>query len=240
MASARTDRGGVLVVESEETEQFLGPLPVGELYGIRRAQCEQLRHLGVETIGQLAGLPAATALQILGRHGRALQERARGIDHRAVRPGRTAASMSVRTHFPRDALDGPYARAGLLRLVVEFAALLRSRGQAARAVTLVVGMADQRDLSRGRLLPSPSAHTDDLRQTVHGVFDSFGLQRARMRRITLVAEAVDGGQAYTQLTLDRRREARLRVEPVVDALNRRFGPGKVGPAASFVGRDGGS
>ncbi|MET7780544.1 hypothetical protein ABZT28_33235 [Streptomyces sp. NPDC005388] len=237
MASARPNRGGVRVVEPEETEQFLGPLPVGELYGIRRVQAEQLRHLGVETIGQLAGLPAATVLRILGRDGRALQERARGIDYRAIRPGQAAASLRLRADFPRDVLDGPYARAALLRLVVDLGALLRSRGQAAKTITVVVGMVDKRDLSRTRSLPSSSAHTVDLRQAAHGIFDSFGLQRARMRRITLIVEAVDGVQAHTQLTLDRLREARLRVEPVVDALNGRFGPGTVGPAAAFVSRE---
>ncbi|MGW6454831.1 DNA polymerase Y family protein [Streptomyces sp. NPDC055078] len=236
MASARTTgRSGVLVVAPAETERFLGPLPVSELYGIRRAQAEELRRLGVQTIGQFAELPAATLLRILGRSGRALRDRARGIDRRAVVAGRATGSVSVRADFTADVLDGWEARATASRLATELGTLIRSRRQAARSVTVVVRTADQRDLTRTRRLPANSAHTDDLRQTVYAVLDGFGLQRARMRRITLVAEAVDAAQAPTQLTLDHRREARLRMEPVVDALNVRYGPGTVGPAAAFVG-----
>ncbi|MFI6341112.1 hypothetical protein [Streptomyces sp. NPDC050535] len=236
MASSRTQSGGVLEVAPSDTARFLGPLPVGELYGIRRTQAEDLHRLGVETIGHLADLPGETVVRILGRAGRALQERARGIDRRVVVPGRAAQTLSVRADFARDMLEGWEVRAAALRLATELAAGLRSRGQAARSITVVVSMADRRDLSKTRALTAVSAHTDDLRLAVYGVLDGFGLQRARLRRIGLVADAVDSVQAHTQLTLDRAREARLRVEPVVDALNARFGPGTVAPAAAFTGQ----
>ncbi|WP_217574748.1 hypothetical protein [Streptomyces sp. GbtcB7] len=98
--------------------------------------------------------------------------------------------------------------------------------QAARSVTVVVRMADRTDLSKARTLVAPSAHTDDLRHAVYDFLDGFGLQRARLRRLTLVAEAVDGGWAHTQLTLDGAREARLWVEAVIDRLNERYGQGQ--------------
>ncbi|KNB50287.1 hypothetical protein AC230_22865 [Streptomyces caatingaensis] len=233
-ASSRTGPDGVRHVRPEDVEDFLGPLPVGELYGIRRTQAEELGRLGVETIGQLAALPPATALRILGRQARPLQERARGGDRRAVVPGRATETVGVRADFAEDTLDGPRARATALRLAAELGARLRSRHQAARSVTVVVRTADRRELSRTRTLPAPSPHTDDLREAVYGILDGFGLQRARMRRIGLVADAVDDTQAHTQLTLDRAREARLRVEPVIDALNARYGPGTIGPAAAFA------
>ncbi|WP_326762805.1 hypothetical protein OHB35_53030 [Streptomyces phaeochromogenes] len=236
MASSRTQSSGVLEVTPSETAKFLGPLPVGELYGIHRTQADDLHRLGVETIGQLADLPSETVVRILGRAGRGLQEHARGVDRRVVVRGRAAQTLSVRADFARDTLDGWEVHAATLRLVTELAARLRSRGQAARSITVVVSMADRRDLSKTRALRAVSAHTDDLRLAVYGVLDGFGLQRARLRRIGLVADAVDAAQAHTQLTLDRAREARLRVEPVVDALNARFGPGTVAPAAALTGQ----
>jgi DNA polymerase-4 len=237
MASACTSPHGVLYVTPSAIETFLSPLPIAELYGIRRTQAEELRRLGVETIGQLADLRAATVLRILGRSGRALQERARGIDHRAVAPGGSTGSVGIRADFPQDMLDGWEVRAIALRLAAELGAHLRMRRQAVRSVTVAVRMADRRDLSKTRTLSAPSAHTDDLREAVYAVLDGFGLQRARMRRITVVGErVVDAASTHTQLTLDRARESRLRVEPVIDSLNERYGPGTVGPAAAFAGR----
>ncbi|MER6958108.1 hypothetical protein [Streptomyces sp. NPDC000618] len=58
MASSRAGASGFHVPASD-TADFLGPLPVGELYGIRRAQDETLRALGVQTIGEPAVLPGA-------------------------------------------------------------------------------------------------------------------------------------------------------------------------------------
>ncbi|MGW1887164.1 DinB/UmuC family translesion DNA polymerase [Streptomyces sp. NPDC001970] len=107
-------------------------------------------------------------------------------------------------------LDGWEARATALRPITELGALLRSRRQAARSVTVVVRTADQRDLAKTRRLRTSSAHTDELRQVVYAVLDVLGLQRARMRRIALVAEAVDAALAPTQLTLDLGREAAAR------------------------------
>ncbi|MGW1886343.1 DinB/UmuC family translesion DNA polymerase [Streptomyces sp. NPDC001970] len=233
MASARTGDGGVRYVAPGEVGRFLGPLPVAELYGIRRVQAEALTRLGVATIGQLAELPAVTAARILGRAGRELQERARGVDRLSVVAGRAPRSVCVRTDFPVDVLDGRQVRAASLRLSAELGALMRSRRQAARSLTVAVRLADRQEISRSRRLASVSAHTDDLRQVVSGVLDGFGLQRARIRRVALTAEVVDAVHASTQLTLDQGREAQLRMEPVVDALNARFGPGTVGPAAAF-------
>ncbi|MEV4450597.1 DinB/UmuC family translesion DNA polymerase [Streptomyces mirabilis] len=235
MASSCTGASGVLYVPASDTADFLGPLPVGELYGIRRTQATTLRALGVQTIGQLAVLPGATVARILGRPGRALRERAQGADHRMVVPGRAAETVSARADFAVDVLDGFEVRSAALRLAAELGARLRSREQAARSVTVVVRMADRTDLSKARTLVAPSAHTDDLRHAVYDILDGFGLQRARLRRLTLVAEAVDGGWAHTQLTLDGAREARLWVEAAIDRLNERYGPGTVGPAAALAG-----
>ncbi|WP_425585725.1 hypothetical protein [Streptomyces longisporus] len=162
MASARPGRGGIQYVAPSETEQFLAPQPIEDSCGIRRAQAVELRRLGVETIGQLALVPPATALRILGHPARLLQERARGIDRRTILPGRAPEPVRVRADFSRDVLDGLQPRAAALQLVTDLAARLRTRSQAARTVTVTVRMADQKDLSKSRRLPAASAHSDDL------------------------------------------------------------------------------
>jgi DNA polymerase-4 len=236
MASARPGPDGVRYVAPSRTARFFESAPVGDLYGIRRAQAATLRGYGLETVGQLAAAPRSTVVRILGgRPGRELHERANGIDRRVVVPGRAQQSTGVRADFGTDTLDGAVVRACAARLVADLGTRLRTREQAARAVTVAIRMADRAGLTRTRVLPAPSAHTEDLRETVYRILDGFGLQRARIRRITLTAEdLLDIGRAPTQLTLDRGREARLRAEPVLDALNARYGPGTIGPATAFL------
>ncbi|WP_405959350.1 hypothetical protein [Streptomyces sp. NBC_00868] len=205
-----------------ETSSFLGPLPIEDLYG--------------------SSARGGAAPDARGQHHRAARGSPRshgsagsrqawdgsagaGAGNRSscCRPRAGVGVGHLQADFPSDVLDGPQVRATALRLTTELAALLRSRGQAARTVTVAVRMADRSELAKPRTLPMASAHTDDVRRVVYEVLDGFGLQRARIRRIALTAQAVDGAQAPTQLTFDPVREARVRAEPVIDALNRRYG-----------------
>ena len=83
-------------------------------------------------------------------------------------------------------------------------------------------------IERTRTLREPTAHTADLSAIAFAVFDSLGLQRARVRGLTLRTETVGAPQ---QIALDHGRENRLLLEPVVDRLNLRFGEHAVVPAS---------
>ncbi|MGW1752358.1 DinB/UmuC family translesion DNA polymerase [Streptomyces sp. NPDC002092] len=158
------------------------------------------------------------------------------IDHRAIAPGGSPRSCSVRADFAQDVLDGDQVRATAARLAADLGGRLPGEQQAAGAVTVIVRLADGQTAFRTRTLAEPSGHTDDLRQVVYAVLDGFALQRARIRRLSLTAERiVDAEQSYTQLAFDPTRASWLRVEPVVDQLNARFGAGTVAPASSFSG-----
>ncbi|MFE6892035.1 hypothetical protein [Streptomyces sp. NPDC057694] len=62
--------------------------------------------------------------------------------------------------------------------------------------------------------------------------DAAGLQRARLTGMSVRGEdLVSAAVAPQQITFDPVREARLRAEQVIDRVNRRFGPGAVGPEA---------
>ncbi|MET9432285.1 MULTISPECIES: hypothetical protein [unclassified Streptomyces] len=238
MASREPGRGGVRAVGSgpEAVAAFLHPRPVGDLHGIGRAQERTLTTYGVHTIGLLANLPEATVQRVLGgKAGRLLRERARGIDRRRVVPAELPHSAAAQRRFPTDTLAPELVRSALLSLAVELGERLRTRRQAAKAVTMTVTFADRTQIHRSRQLPGgPSAHTGDLRDVAYGMYRSLGLQRARVRALALRCEQlVDAAAACEQLSFDADREHRLRAEQAIDALNARFGSGTVGPAASY-------
>ncbi|MDQ8708218.1 hypothetical protein RCO28_38035 [Streptomyces sp. LHD-70] len=104
-------------------------------------------------------------------------------------------------------------RATAARLAASLGTRLRFEQLAAGSVTVMVRLADGETLSRTRTRAGTSGHTDDLRAAAYVVLDSFALQRARIRRVTLVAERiVDAAQLYTQLAFDPSRTSWLRVE----------------------------
>jgi DNA polymerase-4 len=234
-ASAQVgEAGGVLLVEPDRVQEWLGPLPVEALHGIGPRQAATLQAYGVHCVGLLATLPAATVQRLLGgRAGRLAAERARGVDPRPVTPRTLPASATVRRTFDHQVLDGMPVRAALLDLVVRLGVLLRQRGQVAQGLSLELAFAGGGTWSRTRRLADASAHEDDLRAVAYRLMDVAALERARLMGLVLRAEdLLDAGRVAEQATLDGAREARLRAEQVVDRARARFGPQvMVGPAA---------
>ncbi|WP_106976629.1 DNA polymerase Y family protein [Streptomyces sp. NRRL B-24484] len=227
--------GGVVVVEPGQVERFMAPLPVGLLDGIGPKQAAALERFGLATVGQLVTTPEATVERILGhRAGRMASERARGVDVRRVVPADLPASACVRHRFDQDEHDGPVVRAALLQLTVGLGAMLRERRQVARSLGVEVRVADRSRWEKARVLPEPSALTQDLRDVAYGLLDTAGLQRARIRGLALRGEHLVAVEtASRQLSLDTQREAGVLVEQVGDRINARFGPGAVRPAATL-------
>ncbi|MFG3348635.1 hypothetical protein ACGF1Z_26690 [Streptomyces sp. NPDC048018] len=235
-ASARTGPSGVLWLPDERAEQqFLGPLDISVLYGVGAATAETVRRYGLHTIGALAAQPEDVVCRLVGRKGRVLRDRARGVDRRTVTPSRLPQAATVSHAFERDMLDPVLLRAALLDLVVTLAERLRAREQIARGLTLTVRLADGARVEKTRRLAAPSAHTDDLRTVLWQIWDAMAYQRARIRRLVLTAEDLASSESGpgTQLSLDPAREARRRVEPVLDAINARYGRALVRPAGAY-------
>ncbi|MFB7356113.1 DinB/UmuC family translesion DNA polymerase [Streptomyces gardneri] len=106
--------------------------------------------------------------------------------------------------------DPVLVRAALLDLSVTLGDRIRGRGQIAHGLTLSVRLAGGATAQRTKRLPQPSAHTEDLRTAVLRLLDAMAFQRARIRRLTLIAEDLrptDEGPG-TQLSLDDAREMR--------------------------------
>src|SRR5262245_37055153 len=90
---------GLFVIQPEEVDVFLLPLPVGRLPGVGKVTEEKLAKLGIKTVGDLRSLDRAKLEDEFGRYGIRLSELARGIDESPVVPDRPTKSISVEDTF---------------------------------------------------------------------------------------------------------------------------------------------
>jgi DNA polymerase-4 len=95
---------GLFVIQPQEVDAFLLPLPVGRLPGVGKVTGEKLAKLGAQTVKDLRTLDLPVLEQHFGRYGQRLHELARGIDDNAVVPDRPTKSISVEDTFERDVL----------------------------------------------------------------------------------------------------------------------------------------
>ncbi|MDX6330705.1 MAG: hypothetical protein QOI83_3088 [Streptomycetaceae bacterium] len=210
----------------------LGAVPAAALPGVGPATARQLAPYGLDTVGRIAATPIGTLQRILGAAaGRRVHDQARGIDPAPVTPNAPARAMAGDRRFGRDELDPVRHRRALLSLTHELGARLRAEGQVARSLTLTVRYADRSTTTRTRVLPEPTGHTVALTDTAYRLYASLGLQRARVRGVSLRAEGLTAaGLAARQLTFDPGDDKARRVEAAADRARSRFGPSAVRPA----------
>ncbi|MFC8448637.1 hypothetical protein [Kitasatospora sp. NPDC057223] len=235
MAAETCAPGEVRILDAgpEATGRFLRGRPVEALPGVGPVLARSLRRYGIESVGDLAGLPLATLQRIAGGStGRLLHQRAQGIDPRGVTVAGPPTSIAASRRFDRDVLDPDEVRQALLGLAVDLGARLRTGHKTARTVELQITYADRSTTTRSRTLREATAHTPLLQETLYALFGALGLQRARIRAVTARVNGLAAAEhGFVQLTLDTATENNRTLEPVIDRANHRWGTGTVHPAA---------
>ncbi|MEU2789758.1 helix-hairpin-helix domain-containing protein [Streptomyces sp. NPDC007100] len=222
--------------EAAAVAAFLDRKPAAALHGVGPATARALCAYGLDSVGRIAAAPPATLQRILGaKTGRAVYDKARGIDPAPVTPNAAARSIGAEHRFAHDELDQDRRRRALLSLADDLGARLRGSGRAARALTLTVRYADRSTTTRTRRLPEPTAHGPALTDAAYALHAALGLQRARVRSVALRAEDLCRAELATrQLTFDPAEDKARRIEAAVDRARARFGEEAARPAAKLA------
>src|SRR5882762_4595582 len=92
---------GLFVIQPEEVDSFLLPLPVGRLPGVGKVTEEKMKAVGIATVGDLYALELSTLEDQFGSYGLRLYQLARGIDYNPVVPNRVSKSFPPKTRYPK-------------------------------------------------------------------------------------------------------------------------------------------
>ncbi|MFF0727092.1 helix-hairpin-helix domain-containing protein [Streptomyces sp. NPDC004134] len=224
----------VLPDDLDAVAAFLARKPVAALHGVGPKTARTLCSYGLDSVARIADAPLGTLQRILGATaGRRLHNAARGIDPTPVTPAAPARSLTAEHRFGHDELDRDRRRAALLALTDRLGLQLRTEKQVTRALTLTVRYADRSMTTRTRKVAEPTAHTQALTALAYDLHDRLGLQRARVRAMTLRAEELIAAELATrQLTFDSSDERARRIEAAADRARARFGPDAVHPAGA--------
>ena len=93
---------GIFVIQPEEVEAFLKPLPVGRIPGVGKVTERRLAEVGIKTVGDLRAVDLDTLESRFGRYGHRLSELARGIDESPVVSDRPTKSISAEDTLEED------------------------------------------------------------------------------------------------------------------------------------------
>jgi DNA polymerase IV len=187
---------GLFVIQPEEVDSFLLPLPVSRLPGVGKVMEEKLKGLEIVTVGDLRKMDLPALDGRFGRYGVRLYELARGIDKSEVIPDRPTQSISTEDTFESDVLLNEMEP--MIRKLAEHAwAASRKESRIARTVVLKLKTSEFKILTRSHTPSSPPSSCEELTSIALSLRERVGLkpeQRFRLVGVGLsnFSEAEDG------------------------------------------------
>jgi DNA polymerase IV len=238
VASGVAKPDGLLLVPPQDELAFLHPLPIERLWGVGRVTADKLRDLGITTVGQVARIPEAALVSILGRaSGRHLHALAHNRDPRPVQVHRRRRSMGAQRAFGRTRRSPDELDAAVVALVDRLTRRLRKAHRVCRTVVLRLRFGDFSRATRSHTLPEATARTPTILSTARELLTT-AMPMIERQGLTLVGVALanldDDGTVQLELPFDHRPAGAL--DLTLDAVRDRFGSAAI-TRAVLLGRD---
>jgi DNA polymerase-4 len=176
-------------VRAGSEQDFLLPLPVSSLPGLRGPQGAMLRStladLNLQTIADVVGIELEALEPVFGRWGHRLYHWARGIDSSPVFPPGTSPSLTCSHLFEPDAIDQAQLLGGLSTLIDALCRDLRRQHHVGNRLTLTVCYSDQQTVSRSCSLATPTHWEVEMFPSIRSLFRRCFQRRVRVRSLTI-------------------------------------------------------
>ncbi len=219
---------GIVIVEPNEVESFLRPLPMGRLWGVGAKTKEILAHKGFVTIGDIADCKAVELTREFGQMGQELWEHAHGIDERPADATEDVKSIGNENTFDEDTDDEKLVMSTLMQLCESVVARLRAAEKKGRTITTKIRLEGFVTYTRARTVEEPL----DSAPAVYAVaWANFERVARRGKKVRLIGVSVSGFELPRprQRTLfnrpreSPRSEKQKRLSQAIDRARDRFG-----------------
>jgi DNA polymerase-4 len=212
----------ILEVPPGEEEKFLAPLPIDEMLGIGPKTAEQIKKMGIFSIGDVVKIAEEKLVNNLGKFGHVLEQHARGIDDRPIAEGDEIKSISSETTFFDDVADEKELINTLLKLSVKIGYRLRKKSLSGFTVRLKIRWPNFQTHTRQLTLLQPTNQDSIIVELVKTLFYQVWKKGLKVRLIGVGVSQLTGH--FQQLSLfDHKNEKEQRLLRAVDELHQKFG-----------------
>jgi DNA polymerase-4 len=215
---------GFAVLGASDAPAFLGPKPVGFIYGVGKVSAARLARDGFHRIADLQRTEEIELMRRYGEEGRRLSRLSRGIDARMVSAERETKSVSSETTFERDIADFRSLERILWSVAEDVSARLKTKELAGATVTLKLKTADFKIRTRARSLESPTQLAQRIFAAARGLLEHEA-DGTRFRLLGVGLSALAGAEQADPADLIDGRAAQA--EHAVDSVRARFGEAAV-------------
>ena len=218
------------VIDEENFRDIVYPLPVTDLLFVGAKTAEQLRVMGIHTIGGLAEADPVALTVRFGKIGEQLHRYAAGLDDSPVVTEREdAKSVSSGFTFRHDLVGKEECRLGIDFLADDIGRRLRAMGMKCGTVQLTIKDEYLRSVQRQRPQNPPTDITREIADTAYRILLDEWSERKPIRMITVGATSLIRTElACEQLDIfgevnSENREKSKKREKVIDKIRQKHG-----------------
>ena len=129
-------------VETGKERSFLAPLSIQKIPMIGDKTYQTLRGLGIRKVHTLQKMPKDMLIQIFGKNGAVMWDKANGIDHSPVIPYSDRKSISTEQTFDKDTTDVSKLRTIILAMTEHLAFQLRDENKLTACIAIKIRYSD--------------------------------------------------------------------------------------------------
>jgi DNA polymerase-4 len=222
IASDLNKPDGLCRIGSDNVHAILDRLPVQKLFGVGQKSLPGVQAAGIQTCGDLRRATDATLWRVFGKHGKAMRDRAAGVDDRPVEPNREEKSISAEETFAVDIRGAAELERQLTQLADRTAARLRAHTLAAGLVTIKVRRGDFTTYTRQRPVLPPTQETAVICGVAQSLLKDW-LCSQPDAAVRLLGVGVGDLQIQRQADLFAGVAQPSRLDATVDGIRERFG-----------------
>ncbi len=231
---------GLLVVPPDAELEFLHPLPVERLWGVGPVTGEKLRGRGIRTVGEVAAIPEAALVSMLGKaSGRHIHALAHNRDPRPIVVGRRRGSIGSQRALGRSNPAFEEIEVMLSGIIDRVTRRLRRAERVGRTVVLRLRYGDFTRATRSHSLPEATSATEPIRFTASSLLRSVR-PTIEAKQLTLIGLSVANlcNADAVQLALPLGYRQRPAVDETLDAITDQFGSSAIRRASQLTHGDG--
>jgi DNA polymerase IV len=226
IASDLNKPDGMCRIDAGNIREILDPLPIQKLFGVGQKTLPTVLAAGIRTFGDARTAGDAVLWRAFGKHGKAMRDRAAGLDDRPVEPAREEKSISAEETFDEDIRAPAELRAQLMALADRTASRLRAQKLLAGCVSVKIRRKDFTTYTRQRALEPPTQDTAIVSAAAQALLSDW-LASQPGAAIRLLGVGVSDLQVLLQTDLfsGPLPDSAARLDSAMDGIRDRFGEG---------------
>ncbi|HEX3398379.1 MAG TPA: DNA polymerase IV [Steroidobacteraceae bacterium] len=226
IASDLNKPDGMCRIDADNLRETLDPLPIHKLFGVGQKTLPRVLAAGIRTFGDARTACDEALWRAFGKHGKAMRDRAGGLDDRPVEPDREEKSISAEETFDTDIRAPAKLTAQLKSLADRTASRLRAQNLLAGRVNVKIRRGDFTTYNRQRALEPPTQDTAVVAAAAEALLKAW-LASQPKAAVRLLGVGVSDLQLLKQSDLfsGPAPDAGSRLDAAVDGIRDRFGDG---------------